>query len=237
MWHLLWTTCFLPLLILAEKKLPNKEAYSRLKEDVSKIKNACGELCDQKIQGKPGKYFDILSKKVDCQALFSTPEIDQDSKFNQTLMRIPKWLKSDFTYQDRIDLTYKTFYEEEMAETGGFSKWFFEMATDNLDKGIFRGPYGKKATDELHDFMKKSFDFTDKIVLVVGSQSGWIELLSVRLGAKHVYAVDYADINSEHPQITGFNAKVFNSKFLDGTLPKFDFVISYSSIEHSGLGR
>ena len=32
-------------------------------------------------------------------------------------------------------------------------------------------------------------------------------------------------------------SKVFIAKYLSGSLPKFDAMVTYSSIEHSGLGR
>ena len=31
--------------------------------------------------------------------------------------------------------------------------------------------------------------------------------------------------------------KEFSDKFLDGTLPSFDTMVTFSSLEHSGLGR
>ena len=57
------------------------------------------------------------------------------------------------------------------------------------------------------------------------------------LGAKHVTTIDYVNLSSEDPRITVLHATEFNAKFLRNELPEFDAIISYSSLEHSGLGR
>jgi Caenorhabditis protein of unknown function, DUF268. len=57
------------------------------------------------------------------------------------------------------------------------------------------------------------------------------------LGAAHVSTVEYSTIECNHPQITTYTPPELAVAFLDGTLPVFDGVVSFSSIEHSGLGR
>ena len=59
--------------------------------------------------GKPGKYFDEISKNIQCLSLFSNPDIDKPSKFKEAPMRIPKWLQNDYRYQNlkRIHLFTK----------------------------------------------------------------------------------------------------------------------------------
>ena len=44
-------------------------------------------------------------------------------------------------------------------------------------------------------------------------------------------------IFSTHPLWTFLKPDVFREKFQDGTLDTFDIIFSYSSLEHSGLGR
>lgn len=56
-------------------------------------------------------------------------------------------------------------------------------------------------------------------------------------GAKHISTLDYTTIDCDHPQITTYTPTELSASFLNGTLPVFDGVVSYSSIEHSGLGR
>merc|ERR1711997_933070 len=61
--------------------------------------------------------------------------------------------------------------------------------------------------------------------------------MAVRNGAKKVLSVDYNEIKSDHPQIDTMHALELNKRYLDRTLPKFDVLISFSSLEHAGLGR
>ena len=102
----------------------------------------------------------------------------------------------------------------------------------------------------------------DKHVLVIGTQEPWIEVIALICGADHITTLEYAPLQSEHPQITTITPKQlgeFNHRNFDGSkcsepnfknmyfpdenykntgkLPKFDIMISYSSLEHSGLGR
>ena len=57
------------------------------------------------------------------------------------------------------------------------------------------------------------------------------------LGAKKVTTIDYYKMKCEDPRIDLIHATEFSSMFLKNKLPEFDAVVSYSSIEHSGLGR
>ena len=48
---------------------------------------------------------------------------------------------------------------------------------------------------------------------------------------------EYVQIKNHHPQLQTLTPDKFSQQFLDGTLPQFDAMVSFSSIEHSGLGR
>ena len=56
-------------------------------------------------------------------------------------------------------------------------------------------------------------------------------------GAEHVTTLEYSAITSHHPKLTPMLPSDMARQFLDGTLPDFDAVVSFSSLEHSGLGR
>ena len=75
----------------------------------------------------------------------------------------------------------------------------------------------------------------DKDVLIIGSQNPWIEIIALVNGAKSVTTVEYQKIHCTYPKITTLTTYQFNEKYLKGELPKYDVVISYSSLEHSGM--
>jgi hypothetical protein len=48
---------------------------------------------------------------------------------------------------------------------------------------------------------------------------------------------EYVQIKNQHPLVEPLTPEEFSTKFLEGTLPRFDSVVTFSSLEHSGLGR
>jgi len=77
-------------------------------------------------------------------------------------------------------------------------------------------------------------------VLVIGSQYPWIEVLLLEKGAHHVTTLEYAAIENQHPNITVITPNVFRNMYINGTFrgdKMFDAMVTYSSLEHSGLGR
>ena len=57
------------------------------------------------------------------------------------------------------------------------------------------------------------------------------------MGAKHVTTVEYGVIESKHPKVTTLKPSDLRDIVLNGKLEPFDGVATFSSIEHSGLGR
>ena len=49
--------------------------------------------------------------------------------------------------------------------------------------------------------------------------------------------MDYVPIKCDDPRITTITAQKLTEKFLAGEVEPFDAVVSFSSVEHSGLGR
>uniref|UniRef100_A0A915CKX4 DUF268 domain-containing protein n=1 Tax=Ditylenchus dipsaci TaxID=166011 RepID=A0A915CKX4_9BILA len=78
--------------------------------------------------------------------------------------------------------------------------------------------------------------YTDSIGAVIGSQSPWVEVFCLLNGARHVYTVDYQKVDVTHPNISFVHALDLVKNY-ELYQYKLDFVASFSSIEHSGLGR
>ena len=74
-------------------------------------------------------------------------------------------------------------------------------------------------------------------VLVVGSESPWVEAYVLNEGANEVVTLEYCRIKSKHPQIKTMTPSEFQKSFLNGSLGLFDAVVTFSSVEHSGLRR
>ena len=74
-------------------------------------------------------------------------------------------------------------------------------------------------------------------VLVIGSENPWIEACILHAGARHVTTLEYGHIISEHKKVSTLTPAGARQAFANGTLPLFDSIVTYSSVEHSGLGR
>jgi len=73
--------------------------------------------------------------------------------------------------------------------------------------------------------------------VVLGSENPWVECLALEAGASSVWTFEYATIKSSHPRLLAKHVKTLAADVLSGKQPQFDWVFTYSSIEHSGLGR
>jgi hypothetical protein len=73
--------------------------------------------------------------------------------------------------------------------------------------------------------------------VVLGSERPWVECLALEAGAATVWTFEYATIKSTHPRVRAKPMKEMAADALGGAAPRFDWALTYSSLEHSGLGR
>ena len=73
-------------------------------------------------------------------------------------------------------------------------------------------------------------------MLVIGSQTPWVEGLCLAAGARHVFTLEYGKLATDHPDVTVLTPEEFLARGRAGTL-KIDVVVTASSLEHAGLGR
>ena len=64
------------------------------------------------------------------------------------------------------------------------------------------GPYEVDETNVLYQIINLHKDkVVGKNVLVVGSESPWVEAIVLAVGAKHATTMEYNKITSTHPQV------------------------------------
>ncbi len=183
--------------------------------------------------------------------------MDAISEFPSPPARLPKYIREYFSYGGLAELVYD--YQDDKNGTGRFIHWskeIMEVCERKFDQKILRGPYGKHIVAQLKEvintqmnvagnlnieyfFAKRLFQKTSagKHLLVVGSQEPWIEMTLIKAGVQHVTTLDYDKIHCDHPKISTITPKLFAEAFLSDALPQYDAVVSFSSVEHSGLGR
>lgn len=84
--------------------------------------------------------------------------------------------------------------------------------------------------------------FDGKRILILGSSKPWLELLCFQLGADEILTVEYRKINWSPPaDLAGrWTSSTFDEILqpdVQEALEGYDVFLSYSSLEHSGLGR
>lgn len=72
---------------------------------------------------------------------------------------------------------------------------------------------------------------------VIGSESPWVECLALAEGAADVTTLEYAEILVDHPRIFAARPADFATDLLADRRTPLDWLVSFSSLEHSGLGR
>ena len=106
-----------------------------------------------------------------------------------------------------------------------------------IKNDTFSGPYGIEYVRQINTYMKDHIEVKGKDVLIIGSQIPWIEMIAVLNEAKSVTTMEYNVITTDYPGLILMTNIEFIEKYLSGKLPKYDVIVSFSSIEHSGLGR
>lgn len=94
-----------------------------------------------------------------------------------------------------------------------------------------------RESNYLYEYIQSVPGIKNGSVLVIGSEKPWVEACALAAGAKKVVTLEYGLINSKHPQIQTMTPEEYRAAYISQKLEPFDVVVSYSSIEHSGLGR
>jgi len=226
---------------LHETPVASKNPYS---SHLKQIQKDCGELCNTTITGPAGKYFQTLTKAVDCKSLWTSSVLDAGQRLSPEPPReIPTELREHYTYGGRVAVKEWYFNErshfDQMEEKT--SVWTKQDVDDQVNQarlGKLKGGYSLMETNLLREAMKR-MDLTGKHVLVIGSRTPWVEACALEAGARHVTSVEYSKLESQHPNISVFTPVELREKLakVGYDMPMFDAVLTFSSIEHAGLGR
>jgi hypothetical protein len=84
-----------------------------------------------------------------------------------------------------------------------------------------------------------AFPIRNQTGIVLGSVSPWLEGILLAHGARHLTTVEYGRIVSDDPRIRTVSPLTMASQLLGGGggFEKVDFVFTFSTLEHIGLGR
>ena len=146
-------------------------------------------------------------------------------------------LVSSFTLNGKIPITDYFYYEACQDNVGAY---WSQIDLDNMRNNVSNErinnnntigePYLHGAKFILEAVQK--YNIENKKVAVIGTLIPWIECVLLNNNVKNITTVDYNKLTFENNVITSLSYDEFVN---DTTI--YDVIISYSSIEHSGLGR
>ncbi|CAC5385158.1 unnamed protein product [Mytilus coruscus] len=211
-----------------------------LSYELKSILQDCGQLCNTSRQGSPGPYFDHILAPIDCNAILKNEYVDRGHGLPLAPETIPIELMNEFSMNNRIPVRYWHLNSQYLGKKASSPVWTEKAIEDwiiQAKEGKLKGNYGEKETNALRDGLKHAPGIKDGRVLVIGSEIPWVEACVLEAGAREVVTLEYGSIISEHPKVKTMVPFVFRMRYLNNTLGTFDAIVTFSSIEHSGLGR
>ena len=154
--------------------------------------------------------------------------------------RPPPNLTREFTIDGKCPITRFGYLDESSGRKRKFSQTHFDAKS--FDK-FLQGDnvrniniYGDKNVLK-PALIKYKHHINGKRVAVIGTQKPWAEAMLLNLGADSVTTLEYANLTIDHQRVTTITPYRVAEHFMSGQAIPFDTVFTYSSIEHSGLGR
>ncbi len=124
---------------------------------------------------------------------------------------------------------------KEQQNGGSGYDWNNQVIEDYRKKTNTCGGYGyglcNTALLKYNDFVK------GKNGAVIGSQTPWAEAALVNAEAKEIITIEYMPIQVSYPGLSAIHPADVAKKFLAQEWKPVDFIFTYSSLEHDGLGR
>jgi hypothetical protein len=152
---------------------------------------------------------------------------------------IPVLLRDEFTQYGQLPGKSRMYIARRFAGTTAFTAvWETEQMIQLITrhkKGQRIGGYGLYEENSLKAACHK-YSIQGKDGAVIGSETPWVEAIIFSGGANNITTIEYGTILTHIPHHRAFTPADFANFYLVSPI-QFDFVISISSLEHSGLGR
>lgn len=152
---------------------------------------------------------------------------------------VPPELRLKYFLDGRITRESLVYFAQKYNGEAVPHQWSPEYVGEFVKKADLKADFPSYGSDTQHIYhVLKVFPLHNKTGIVIGSESPWVEAILLSHGrVKKIVTVEYHLINSTVPQIEYVHPTEFNRDWQKWSRQQFDFVFTYSSLEHSGLGR
>ena len=213
---------------LVANTLGDEEYYTNI---LQRITTLCGDTCDM------DAYFQDKKSNPACQTLVHEP------LFHQSAIRwppppvIPLVLLPAYPMNGRIRIKECYFHDR----TAGADAFWTEDCINDRCMAIANGTwYGSCSSPDAVRAVReaiKEANVMGKHIVVVGPTTPWVGCLLLNEGARHATTLEYGPVLSSHLKLSASRPYSICAMGRNGTLSKFDGMATFSSLEHSRLGR
>ncbi|XP_013396849.1 uncharacterized protein LOC106163726 [Lingula anatina] len=203
--------------------------------DDTKSTPPCGQICDYSIRKKSGDH--ILRKDFNCRDIFFRLKHPSGQTFKPPLKNPPPEMLQDFTQNGTLKLHIRYLDDSKKRNKTTFTSEDIKKLLKLDNDQIKMGSYGEDSDRFKKILYRYRDELKDKTGIVIGSQSPWLEVMLLNLGVKHVTTVDYNPVFFDHPQLSFKLMSDTADEITNDPSRRMDFAVSFSSLEHSGLGR
>lgn len=179
----------------------------------------------------------VWEVQFSCQTVFAAKE-EYESEWPPMALEEVAYLNKQYILDLMLndpDIILNEMYCQNKANHGNVALWTEEqinaIAAVPSACGQYKAEHCDKTFSKYHDIINGRYG------IVLGTQMPWAEGALVRAGARRVTTVEYMEIVSQHPLIDTITPAALAQKYLAGEVEPVDFIFTFSSIEHDGLGR
>ena len=200
----------------------------------------CGRTCSYEWDRKEeGKYYPLLHKTVNCQDTLYRMAHSPYTVVKPPPRRPPPELVQNYTIDGQCPISSYIYRDD--SPTGQ------KLPRTHFNREMFQKLLGRDNVTNVNYYrdknvlkpalIKYSHTIRDKRVAVIGAVKPWAEAMLLNLGANSVTTIEYSDLVIEHERLTTITPARMAKQFISNHAAPFDTVFTYSSLEHSGIGR
>jgi Caenorhabditis protein of unknown function, DUF268 len=172
-----------------------------------------------------------------CDSLFQHVIEQNEKKQESCESLLSKSLKDVYALNGNAKFIGGCSTDRSQVQNGSNQTWEWSVEYIKEAGDMFRtcGYYGNSACTETVE--KYNDLIRGKVGMVLGTQKPWLESGLLRYGAEKVITVEYNAIISKHPKVGAIHPVELSKQYLASKVQPVDFIFTYSSLEHDGLGR
>lgn len=225
---------------IEDNSLRTESLYSSIESQLQPQKNDLVKCVILQRNVPTGEWFsDITPPSMPNFTLLSAWLKTESPSAMEAPREIPEMYKDDFTLGGKIQVDEWYFNQAYLGKSALSPIWTNKVVLAEMEKARLREnfKYGDD-TIKIYNGVIKYIGYVEgKSGIVIGSEDPWLEAILLEHGASKLLTVEFGKIVSEHPQLMTTTPKNFTERFLNGEIEQFDFGITFSSLEHDGLGR